>query len=131
MTPLIAELQAVDEGTIDWGYLQHAVAVLLECRRVLGNAYIFSYFMFNRAAFSQVRRTRCCLPLVPSCFQKHVWWRHAGEDGTYTLSWCRDTSCSWAQQRTAPRAAGHAHFPGGHAASFVQHTSAAGERCRT
>ena len=62
VAPLIGELEAADCGGTDWHYLKHALAALLECRRVLANAYIFSYFMFDPDHFAQV----CTLCFSPS-----------------------------------------------------------------
>jgi hypothetical protein len=41
-------------STLDWSYLYQAHSVLLECRRVLSNAYVFQYFMFDPECFQQV-----------------------------------------------------------------------------
>lgn len=42
-------------GGVDWSYLLHANSVLLECRRVLSNAYVFAYFMFDADNWTAVR----------------------------------------------------------------------------
>lgn len=40
--------------TMDWSYLHQAHSVLLECRRVLSNAYVFQFFMFDPEYVQQV-----------------------------------------------------------------------------
>lgn len=57
---LMPDLSTHVSGTVDWQYLLQAQCTLLECRRVLSNAYVFSFFMFEPSNFSQVRcGTRC------------------------------------------------------------------------
>jgi Ariadne domain len=51
---LIPRLREKLPGGVDWSYLIHANSVLLECRRVLSNAYVFAFFMFDAANFKQV-----------------------------------------------------------------------------
>jgi hypothetical protein len=58
---IVPKLSMYVSGTVDWQYLYQARCVLLECRRVLSNAYVFSFFMFEPANFAQVR------------FTGHVW----------------------------------------------------------
>ena len=58
---LVPNLSTHVSGSVDWQYLQQAQCTLLECRRVLSNAYVFSFFMFEPANFEQVRRGACVL----------------------------------------------------------------------
>jgi Ariadne domain len=51
---LVPKLKTNVSGLVDWSYLSHANCVLLECRRVLSNAYIFAYFMFDAESFLEV-----------------------------------------------------------------------------
>lgn len=48
------DLSVYISGAIDWHYLQQARVTLLECRRVLSQAYVFSFFMFDHTNFAQV-----------------------------------------------------------------------------
>jgi hypothetical protein len=56
---LVPNLSVHVSGTVDWQYLVAAQCVLLECRRVLSNAYVFSFFMFDAANFEQARALHC------------------------------------------------------------------------
>lgn len=58
---LLPDLKDYVSGLVDWSYLQQANSTLLECRRILSNAYVFAFFMFNADNFSEVR-----CPLCPS-----------------------------------------------------------------
>jgi hypothetical protein len=47
-------------STMDWSYLHQAHSVLLECRRVLSNAYVFQFFMFDPEHYQQVLSSPAC-----------------------------------------------------------------------
>lgn len=55
LAELVPKLKTYVSGLVDWSYLSHANCVLLECRRVLSNAYIFAFFMFDAERFAEVR----------------------------------------------------------------------------
>jgi hypothetical protein len=55
LAELVPNLKTHVSGLVDWSYLSHANGVLLECRRVLSNAYVFAYFMFDAESFLEVR----------------------------------------------------------------------------
>lgn len=54
---LLPDLKDLISGLVDWSYLHRANCTLLECRRVLSNAYVFAFFMFNAENFLEVSRT--------------------------------------------------------------------------
>ena len=58
LAQLVPKLKTHVSGLVDWSYLSHANCVLLECRRVLSNAYVFAFFMFDAESFLEVRATR-------------------------------------------------------------------------
>lgn len=51
---LLPDLKDFISGLVDWSFLQQANCTLLECRRILSNAYVFAFFMFNADNFSEV-----------------------------------------------------------------------------
>lgn len=51
---LLPDLKDHVSGLVDWSYLQQANCALLECRRVLSNAYVFAFFMFDAENFAEV-----------------------------------------------------------------------------
>ena len=68
LTSLISKLDLHVSGTIDWSYLTQAHCTLLECRRILSNAYVFCFFMFEPANFEQVCSHFFALVIAcPSC----------------------------------------------------------------
>lgn len=54
LAELVPKLKTHVSGLVDWSYLSHANCVLLECRRVLSNAYIFAFYMFDAESFLEV-----------------------------------------------------------------------------
>ena len=71
LAELVPKLKTHVSGLVDWSYLSHANSVLLECRRVLSNAYVFAFFMFDAESFLEVR-VICgsCLHVPAACAER-------------------------------------------------------------
>lgn len=54
-------------GLVDYSFLENGNSILIECRRVLANSYVFAFFTFGNEMFAEVRRPPACSPVERKC----------------------------------------------------------------